>query len=93
MKKEDLEKLAKLSRLELEQGELDGFARDFDSILEYVSEIKEAVSGKEVREDGFIQNVFRADSNEHAPGTHTEALLKNAPDKSGDYVKVRQVFE
>lgn len=93
MDKEQIEKLAKLSRLELKEEEKDGFLKDFNSILGYVSEINSAVAGEPGKEVGILRNVMRADGPEHEPGINTEALFKNVPKTRDNFVKVGQVFE
>lgn len=93
MNKEDIEKLAKLSRLSLKEEEKEGFLKDFNSILGYVSEINSAVAELPEREAGELRNVMRPDGPEHESGLYTEDLLKNAPAVQDDFVEVNQVFE
>ncbi len=93
MKKEDIEKLAKLSRLELKEDEIEGFVKDFNSIIGYVSEINSAVAELPLKEAGELRNVMRPDGEAHESGINTEALLGNAPATGNGYVKVKQVFE
>jgi aspartyl/glutamyl-tRNA(Asn/Gln) amidotransferase C subunit len=93
MDKEQIEQLAKLSRLSLREEEKDGFLKDFKSILGYVSEINSVAAAFPEREAGFLRNVMREDGPEHEAGTHTEDLLKNAPAVQDGFVKVKQVFE
>ncbi len=93
MEQKDIEKLAKLSRLSLKEDEKEGFVKDFNSILGYVSEINTVVAKEGKREVGLLSNVMRADGPEHEPGINTEALLSNAPKTQNNFVKVGQVFE
>ncbi len=92
MKKEDLDKLAKLSRLSLTDEEKEKLALEFDSILSYVSEIEKVSVGERVLEAGLLRNVMREDGEPHESGLYTEAILNNAPDTEDGYLKVKQVF-
>lgn len=89
----DIEKLAKLSRLELRDEEKQGVLKDLQSILGYVSEINSVVASTEERSISDLRNVVRADENPHTRGEFTEDILNNAPDKQDGYIKVKQVFE
>lgn len=93
MQKEDIEKLAKLSRLELKDEEKEGFVQDFNSILGYVGEISSVVAELPERKADDLRNVTRADGEPHGPGAFTEAILKNAPAVQDGFLKVKQVFE
>jgi len=94
MKKEDIERLAKLSRIELTSDEADALAGDITSILGYVSEINE-ITGSTAGEKkvGSIYNVFREDENPHEAGEYTEALLALAPERDGQYFKVKKILD
>ncbi len=93
MKKEDIEHLAKLSRIELHPGEADSLAGDITSILSYVSEINE-ITGDEglLKKVGPVHNVFREDEEPHAPGIYSEDLLNAAPEREGSYIKVKKIL-
>lgn len=90
----EIEKLTALSRMALSAEEKEGLRKDIDSILGYVDQIKKAVvSGaadkKGVRE---IHNVMREDTNPHESGIFTETLLKEAPTRQGNYLKVKKIL-
>ena len=93
MQKEEIKKLAKLSRLELQESEIDGFVKDLDSILGYISDINEAVVALPEKEAGELRNVMREDGEPHECGKYTDDLLKNAPSAQEGFVKVKQIFE
>ncbi|TSC54858.1 MAG: Aspartyl/glutamyl-tRNA(Asn/Gln) amidotransferase subunit C [Parcubacteria group bacterium LiPW_30] len=92
MKKEDLDKLAKLSRLSITDEEKEKLALEFDSILGYVSEIEKVSVGERILEAGPLRNVMREDGEPHESGLYTKAILNNAPDTEDGYLKVKQVF-
>jgi aspartyl-tRNA(Asn)/glutamyl-tRNA(Gln) amidotransferase subunit C len=93
MKREDIEHLAKLSRIELRGGEADVLAENITSILNYVSEIQEITGGEDlVKQVGPVHNVFREDENPREPGVFTETLLAAAPERDGQYFKVKKIL-
>ena len=93
MKREDIEHLAKLARIEVQGEEAESLAEDITSILGYVSEI-EGITGNAAIEKkvGPLANVMREDENPHEPGLYTEDLLNLAPDRQGQYVKVKKII-
>lgn len=93
MNKDDIEKLAKLSRLRLKDEEKEGFVQDFNSILGYVGETNSVVAELPEKEASDLRNVMRLDSEPHESGIFTEAILKNAPATQDGFLRVKQVFE
>jgi aspartyl-tRNA(Asn)/glutamyl-tRNA(Gln) amidotransferase subunit C len=92
--KEELLKLAKLSRLHLKDDELDGLTKDVDSILEYVEQLQ-SVDLREFEPTSQVTglvNVMRPDEPVNY-GVSQEELLKNVPEKERNYIKVRRVLE
>ena len=93
MRKEDIEHLAKLSRIQVTEDEASSLAEDISSILGYVSEIEnataDAVGEKKV---GPLYNVLREDGEPHEGGLYTEDLLKSAPRTQGQYIKVKKIL-
>jgi aspartyl-tRNA(Asn)/glutamyl-tRNA(Gln) amidotransferase subunit C len=93
MKKEDIEHLAKLSRIAVTEEEATALAEDITSILGYISEIEEITGGEGVtKEVGTLYNVMREDAEPHAPGLYTDDLLSAAPDRQGQYVRVKKIL-
>ncbi len=98
MKKEDVKKLAELSRLELSNEEIEKYAGQFDEILHYVDKIKARSEQREVRsenlkiENTFIKNIFRSDDDVQEGGIYTDKILKEAPDSKDGFVKVKKIL-
>lgn len=93
MKKEDIEHLAKLSRIALTEDESVALATDITSILGYVSEIEEIAGDmSEEKKVGALYNVMREDKNPHEPNVYTEDLLAGAPERDGRYVQVKKIL-
>ena len=93
MKREDIEHLARLSRIAVTESEADALAADITSILSYVSEIEEITGSKEIEKKvGPLYNVMRDDADPHEAGKYTEDLLNLAPERQGQYVKVKKIL-
>lgn len=90
--KKDIEKLAKLSRIEISEQEQALLEKDMESILGYVSQIKEAVSKTPPKEAGLLHNVIREDTTPHKKGMYTEEIMAEVPEKENGYVKVKQIL-
>jgi len=75
---------------EEEEKELTG---EVEHILEFVESIQEASS---VESDNFKNtqsyNVMRKDDNEHNKSLYTKDLIREAPDKDGNYVRVKKIL-
>jgi aspartyl/glutamyl-tRNA(Asn/Gln) amidotransferase C subunit len=87
----DIEKLSQLARLHLSEEEKVSLAKEIDSILAYVAQIKEA-STDAPKNDTYLRNVMRDDDTPHESGINTEKLLSASPDRSGQYFKVKKIL-
>lgn len=93
MKKEDIEHLANLARIELGNDEASALAQDITNILGYVSEINEITADMSTEKKvGALYNVMREDGEPHEGGMYTEDLLAAAPERDGRYVKVKKII-
>jgi len=94
MDKEKVLKLAKLVRIEIGEKEAENLTREFDAILGYVGEVKEAMNDNQVMttDSTPIRNVMREDANPHQPGIYTEKILAQAPEREGNYIKVKKIL-
>ena len=89
-----VKKLAGLSRLELDEEETQKMAHDIGSILEYVDQVKNAVSdaGDLQIESTDIRNVFREDADFGDSGKNTEKILASAPAHENNQIKVKKIL-
>jgi aspartyl-tRNA(Asn)/glutamyl-tRNA(Gln) amidotransferase subunit C len=88
---QDLEHLAKLSRIKLTEDDKKSLIKEFDSILGYVDQLKKV----EVNMDGAsrlgaVKNVVREDA--VISSDSREELLNEAPDREGEYVAVKKII-
>lgn len=89
----DIEKLAKLARIELSENEKETLLKEVDPILGYVAQLKEVVSNVgEDKKAGELRNVVRDDTNVTETGTNTEAIVADMPDSQDNYLKVKKIL-
>lgn len=96
MDREVVEKMAKLARIDISEDEAKNLAGELGNILGYVSDLKVAINNKQEtitkKEDFPNRNVMREDDGAHESGLHTEALLSSAPERDGDYIRVKKIL-
>ncbi len=94
--RDEIIKLANLSRLKLSEEEIARMQGEMTNILAYVDKLKSApgISGGPVMSTN--KNVLREDANPHEGGIFTERLVGLAPKKEktseGWYVKVKKIL-
>ena len=91
--KEEVERVAKLARLEISEGEKDAFSKQLSTILTYIEELKSwDTTGIEPTATVLEQtNVLREDRAQ--PSLPVEQALMNAPDSDGGYFRVPRILE
>ena len=92
--KKDVKHVALLSRLELDEKDLDVYSKQLASILSYISKLNE-VDTRSVHPTSHplvtLKNVFRKDILKKS--LDVDDALGNAPSREGDSFKVPQVIE
>lgn len=94
MDKDKVLGLAKLARIYINDEEAESLSKEFEGILNYVGEIKKA-EGEDIdnKPANFpIRNVLREDDSPNEPGKYTKEILDNAPQKDGQYLKVKNIL-
>jgi aspartyl-tRNA(Asn)/glutamyl-tRNA(Gln) amidotransferase subunit C len=79
---EEVEHVASLARVDLDEAEIERFAAQFDDILSYFEALDEV---PEVEPEAELDNVFRPD--EVREGFSQEEALANAPETEDGYFK------
>jgi aspartyl-tRNA(Asn)/glutamyl-tRNA(Gln) amidotransferase subunit C len=89
----DVLKLARLSKIKLTDDEVDKFTVELDAIVKYVEQIDSVdTSGLEPTDQVTgLKNVMRPDEITDY-GETTSELLKNAPATEKNYIKVKRVL-
>jgi len=90
--REEVKKLADLARLKMDEAELDKLTVDFESIINYVSELKNAPVS-DVVDDHKLINVLREDSDAHEPGLYTPDLVKAFAKTRENYLSVKPILD
>lgn len=89
---EDVKRLAELARIEVADEDLAAFAAEFDGILAYVGKLDELALPDASLETPAVRNVLREDGAPFQPGTWTDAVAAQFPDRTGDYLSVKQII-
>lgn len=90
--KDEVLKLAQLSRISITDEEAESLRKDMEGILSYIGQLEE------VKVDSFeskaedLRNVMREDKDSHEAGVYTEIIMKEAPKKKGDFVEVKKIL-
>lgn len=93
LQKGDIEHLATLARIAINEEEKTMLAEKIDAVLGYVGEISKVdTSMYEHAEAADHRNILRQDSAMLADDKERAAVLENAPQKEGDFIKVQQMF-
>ncbi len=93
--RKEVDYVAKLARLELSEEEKDRFTGQLGSILEYIGQLNR-LDTKDIPPTSHVlslKNVWRDDEMKPCPSEVREALLANAPEREGDFFKVKKVIE
>ena len=90
--KQEIEHLAKLSRLELSEEEKSRFQTELSSILDYVSKLQEidTQNVEPISQITGLSNIQRKDKIEDFE--NKEGIFENAPQKQGDFFKVKTIL-
>ena len=90
--KKEVQHLAKLSRLELSDKEIEKFTKDISSILDYVSELQkvDTQNVEPISQITGLSDVKRKD--EPKEFKNKKGIFDNAPEKEGDFFKVKTVL-
>ena len=90
---QELENLAKLSRIKLTEKDKKSLIKEFDSILGYVDQLKKVdVSLDAEGRVGAVKNVARPDAPAPISAEDRERLLAEAPDREGDFIAVKKII-
>lgn len=86
-------KVAKLSRLDLTEAEVEEFTGQLSAILDYIDKLNELDTNnvEPLAHCLPINNVFRQDKVKESLGT--EKTLANAPQRDGEFFKVPKILD
>jgi aspartyl-tRNA(Asn)/glutamyl-tRNA(Gln) amidotransferase subunit C len=95
MNKDEVLKLAKLARVDMQDAEAEKLSTEFEAILGYVAEVKAASATGDAsasQERPALRNVMREDSDAHESGIYTDKILAEAPNSKDGYVVVKKIL-
>ena len=89
----EVQKVAKLARLELSEAEIEQFTGQLGSILQYVEKMNELDTGavEPLAHCLPVNNVSRADEVKESLGT--QKTLANAPERDGEFFRVPRILD
>lgn len=92
IKKDEVKKVAKLARLELNEDEINNHAEQLEKILDYIKQLDKIDTDKVPCTTRAIEvtNVFRKDENKKYQ--NTEDLLDLAPSREDKFFKVPKII-
>lgn len=89
----EIESLAALARIKLDDSEKQGLTKEIDSILAYVDQIKKATVDMDYTPlPGAVHNIFRDDTIQPISAGDREGILNEAPDREGEFVAVKKII-
>lgn len=95
--KEEIKKLAELSRIHLTEKEEENLQKDLQNILAYVEQLKEVDISNvpEMTHAVESRNVFRDDQivRHRVSDTDMDLLVGQFPEEEREYLKVKNVFK
>ena len=89
--KEEVQRIAKLARLELTENEVEKMQKDLSAILDYFNLLKKAPSSAKVLQEENLGGHMRKDEVISSYDIK-DKLISAAPDKKEDYIKVKNIF-
>jgi aspartyl-tRNA(Asn)/glutamyl-tRNA(Gln) amidotransferase subunit C len=91
--RKDVEHVARLARLALTEAELERMRVELAAILQYIEKLEAVdVDGVEPTSHAVpLVNVMREDEVDRS--VEREAMMSNAPDRSGEYFRVPRIIE
>ena len=91
--KNQVKKVAKLSRISLDDNKLESLSKDLASILKFVEQLNELDTKKTEPLNSIVDKTLEPRSDKINDGKIKDEILKNSPDKNEDFFIVPKVVE
>ena len=91
--KNQVKKVAKLSRISLDDSKLESLSKDLASILEFVEQLNELDTKKTEPLTSIVDKTLEPRKDEINDGKIKDDILKNSPDKNEEFFIVPKVVE
>jgi len=91
--KNQVKKVAKLSRISLDESKLESLSKDLASILNFVEQLNELDTKKTEPLNSIVDKTLKPRNDKINDGKIKDEILKNSPDKNEDFFVVPKVVE
>ena len=91
--KNQVKKVAKLSRISLDDRKLESLSKDLDSILNFVEELNKLDTNKTQPLTSIVDKTLEPRKDKIDDGKIKDQILKNSPDKNEEFFIVPKVVE
>tara|TARA_Y100000816_G_C25789503_1_gene413780 strand:- start:362 stop:649 length:288 start_codon:yes stop_codon:yes gene_type:complete len=91
--KNQVKKVAKLSRISLDGKKLETLSKDLDTILSFVEELKKLDTKKTEPLTSIVDKTLEPRKDKIDDGKIKDQILKNSPDKNEEFFIVPKVVE
>ncbi len=91
--KNQVKKVAKLSRISLDDSKLESLSKDLDSILNFVDQLNKLDTKKTEPLTSIVDKTLEPRSDKINDGKIKDQILKNSPDKNEEFFIVPKVIE
>ena len=91
--KNQVKKVAKLSRISLDDSKLESLSKDLASILNFVEQLNELDTKKIEPLSSIVDKTLEPRSDKINDGKIKDEILKNSPDKNEEFFIVPKVLE
>ena len=91
--KNQVKKVAKLSRISLDDNKVESLSKDLGSILNFVEQLNELDTKKIEPLNSVIEKTLEPRTDKINDGKIKDEILKNSPDKNEDFFIVPKVVE
>ena len=91
--KNQVKKVAKLSRISLDDSKLESLSKDLDSILNFVEQLNKLDTKKTEPLTSIVDKTLESRNDKINDGKIKDQILKNSPDKNEEFFIVPKVVE
>ena len=91
--KNQVKKVAKLSRISLDDSKLESLSKDLDSILNFVEQLNKLDTKKIIPLSSIVDKTLEPRNDKVTDGKIKNEILKNSPNKNEDFFIVPKVVE
>ena len=91
--KNQVKKVAKLSRISLEDNKLESLSKDLASILNFVEQLNKLDTKKIIPLSSIVDKTLEPRNDKVTDGKIKNEILKNSPNKNEDFFIVPKVIE